>query len=103
MTQGLHVTTAQNIRGIQPIIDRPSTTATVEKRSLLGLKLKNNEPVISVEIVPPRGIDVDKFLSLCRQLETAGIDFVNIPDGARAGVANEFDATRDLHSAQFKT
>ncbi len=72
------------VRGIQPIVDTPKESASLETRSRLGEKLKKHERITTIEIVPPRGIDSEKFLLLCKKLETAGIDFVNIPDGARA-------------------
>ncbi len=54
------------------------------ERSLLGKKLAAGEPVVSVEIVPPRGVDCRKFLKHCETLQAGGVEFVNIPDGARA-------------------
>ena len=55
-----------------------------EERSLLGRKLKNQERVISVELTPPKGIEFEKFFTKCQGLKDSGVQFVNIPDGARA-------------------
>src|SRR6185312_10738490 len=72
------------VRGIRPILDKPQDPKPLKNRSLLGEKLNSGTRVVSIEIVPPRGSDTEKFLSLCQQLKAADIDFVNIPDGARA-------------------
>jgi homocysteine S-methyltransferase len=40
--------------------------------------------VTSVEILPPRGADASGMLEACRWLKEAGVDAVNVPDGARA-------------------
>ncbi len=54
------------------------------QRSAFAAKLARGEWVSSVEITPPTGCDLSKFLekaALCRE---AGIDVINIPDGPRA-------------------
>ncbi|MDX6577231.1 MAG: methionine synthase / methylenetetrahydrofolate reductase, partial [Blastocatellia bacterium] len=42
------------------------------------------EFVTSVEVLPPKGCDTQKTLDSIRLLKDAGVDGVNIPDGARA-------------------
>lgn len=69
---------------IQPVNDEPKKPSALGDRCRLGHKLANNEKVVSVEIIPPRGVDFEKFLDHCQTLQDAGIEFVNIPDGARA-------------------
>ncbi|MEK6554400.1 MAG: bifunctional homocysteine S-methyltransferase/methylenetetrahydrofolate reductase [Bdellovibrionota bacterium] len=69
---------------IKPLIDLPTAAKPLESRSLLGRYLKEKKRIYSVELVPPNLQDLDKFLTKCGELEKAGIDFVNIPDGARA-------------------
>ncbi len=54
------------------------------ERSAFGAKLAAGEWVTTVEIVPPRGVDPTPMLEQARQLKTAGVDGVNIPDGPRA-------------------
>jgi homocysteine S-methyltransferase len=56
----------------------------LNERSLLGKKLFNKEKIITIEVVPPALKDYPKFLKHCEALVNAGIEFVNIPDGARA-------------------
>ena len=53
-------------------------------RSAWGRKLAAGEFLRTVEIVPPKGVDVRQMLESARQLKAAGVDAVNIPDGPRA-------------------
>ncbi len=54
------------------------------QRSQLGRMLTERERVVSVEIVPPKGVESEAFFARCQQLVDGGVQFVNIPDGARA-------------------
>ncbi len=56
----------------------------IAERSAWGRKLAGGEMVTSVEILPPRGTDASDMLESCRWLKGAGVDAVNVPDGARA-------------------
>jgi homocysteine S-methyltransferase len=55
-----------------------------EERSAWSRKITNGEFVTSVEVLPPKGCDSVKTLQAIRLLKDAGVDGVNIPDGARA-------------------
>ncbi|PWT93252.1 MAG: bifunctional homocysteine S-methyltransferase/methylenetetrahydrofolate reductase [Blastocatellia bacterium] len=55
-----------------------------EERSKWGRKIALGEFVTSVEVLPPRGVETQKTLDSIRLLKDAGVDGVNIPDGARA-------------------
>ena len=55
-----------------------------EQRSNWGRKIAQGEFVTSVEVLPPKGVDSKKTLDSIRLLKKAGVDGVNIPDGARA-------------------
>ncbi len=55
-----------------------------EERSNWSRKICTGEFVTSVEVLPPKGVDAQKTLDSIRLLKTAGVDGVNIPDGARA-------------------
>lgn len=55
-----------------------------EQRSAWGRKIALGEFVTSVEVLPPKGVDSKKTLESIRLLKEAGVDGVNIPDGARA-------------------
>ncbi|MBT4763005.1 MAG: bifunctional homocysteine S-methyltransferase/methylenetetrahydrofolate reductase [Bdellovibrionaceae bacterium] len=56
----------------------------LKQRNSLGAKLVSGEKIITVEVMPPKGIDFAKFHEHCEELEAAEVDFINIPDGARA-------------------
>ncbi len=55
-----------------------------EERSAWSQKIVNGQFVTSVEVLPPKGVDAQKTLDSIRLLKIAGVDGVNIPDGARA-------------------
>ena len=54
------------------------------ERSHWSRKITLGEFVTSVEVLPPKGVDAKKTLDSIRLLKDAGVDGVNIPDGARA-------------------
>jgi homocysteine S-methyltransferase len=54
------------------------------KRSRLGAKLAAGEFVTMVEIVPPKGTNIEKELEGARFLKSVGVDAINIPDSPRA-------------------
>ena len=70
-----------NLKDVQIEYMEPVSTAS---KSKLGAKLATGEWVTSVEITPPRSIDLTSTIEksiLCRE---AGVDAINIPDGPRA-------------------
>lgn len=80
-------------------IDEPSELHidwTQRKVSKVGEKIQAHQKVITVEVVSPKGTDLRKFTQGIEKLAQAGVQFVNIPDGARA-------ATRvsSLHLASY--
>lgn len=54
-----------------------------EKSALAG-KIARGEFVATVELLPPRGWGLTALLRTATELEAAGVDAVNIPDGPRA-------------------
>ena len=69
---------------IQEITPPDIKVVPAEERSRWGHKIANGEFVTSVEVLPPKGVDAQKTLDSIRLLKNAGVDGVNIPDGARA-------------------
>jgi len=67
---------AQPGAGVEPV--------PLAERSAWGRKLAAGEFLRTVEIVPPKGVDVAQMLDAARQLKAAGVDAVNVPDGPRA-------------------
>src|SRR6266567_1438509 len=59
-------------------------TVPPEERSAWSRKITTGQFVTSVEVLPPKGVDAEKTLNSIRLLKDAGVDGVNIPDGARA-------------------
>lgn len=53
-------------------------------RSRFAARLAQGRWVTSVELVPPRGYDLEEILAKSRLLHRRGVDAVNIPDGPRA-------------------
>ncbi|MBS1853023.1 MAG: bifunctional homocysteine S-methyltransferase/methylenetetrahydrofolate reductase [Acidobacteria bacterium] len=53
-------------------------------RSRLGAKLAAGEFATMVEIVPPKGIDIQKEIDGAKFLKSVGVDAINIPDSPRA-------------------
>lgn len=62
----------------------PRPEVPLAERSPLAAKLAARRFVVSVELVPPRGIQVERTLERARRLREAGVDVINIPDGPRA-------------------
>ena len=54
------------------------------ERSHLSYRLANGEFVISVELVPPKGLNMERMLQKASQIKDLGADSINIPDGPRA-------------------
>jgi methionine synthase / methylenetetrahydrofolate reductase(NADPH) len=78
-----------NSGGLPAIVDEQSPPPDVqvmpaEERSHWSRKITLGEFVTSVEVLPPKGCDAQKTLDSIRLLKDAGVDGVNIPDGARA-------------------
>lgn len=62
----------------------PAPAASLEDKSRFGAKLAMGEEVATVEVTPPRGVDMTKIIEKARQCVAAGVDAINIPDGPRA-------------------
>ncbi|MBM4353397.1 MAG: bifunctional homocysteine S-methyltransferase/methylenetetrahydrofolate reductase [Deltaproteobacteria bacterium] len=65
--------------GSQPVEEKP-----LAERSSLARKIALGQFVTSIELVPPRGVQVGKVLERARRAREAGVDAINIPDGPRA-------------------
>jgi len=77
------------VSGSLPLIvdEKPAPDVEVmppAERSQWSRKITQGEFVTSVEVLPPKGCDTQKTLDSIRLLKDAGVDGVNIPDGARA-------------------
>lgn len=54
------------------------------ERSSLASKIARGKFVVSVEVNPPIGLNLEKSLAAAKMLKRGGVDVVNIADGARA-------------------
>lgn len=54
------------------------------KGSRIGEVLRSGEKFLTVEVLSPKGVNLEKFLGGMKDLAAAGVKFVNVPDGARA-------------------
>jgi methionine synthase / methylenetetrahydrofolate reductase(NADPH) len=56
-----------------------------EQKSRLARELSRGTFVLGAELLPPRGFEAEPAIQKARELKRYGVDFVNIPDGQRAG------------------
>lgn len=68
----------------QPAAKSATAAVPIEHRSSIGAKIAAGQFVTMVEIVPPKGIDIQKELEGARFLKSVGVDGINIPDSPRA-------------------
>ncbi|MCK4886875.1 MAG: bifunctional homocysteine S-methyltransferase/methylenetetrahydrofolate reductase, partial [Planctomycetes bacterium] len=57
---------------------------SLEQKSKIGAKLAAGEKITTIEITPPRGIDMSAIIEKACLCDEMGIDAINIPDGPRA-------------------
>jgi len=75
-----HVAITSHVQEKAPEVD----VVPLAKKCSFGAKLECGEKVTSIEITPPRSIDLKPMLAQCQTCKDAGIDAINIPDGPRA-------------------
>ncbi len=56
-----------------------------ERKSRLAHAMARGTFVTAVELLPPRGFQVEQVIERARTLKIRGVDVINIPDGQRAG------------------
>ena len=78
------ISTSGPLGQITEVVTSDFKVVPPEERSAWSRKIVNGEFVTSVEVLPPKGVDAQKTLDSIRLLKAAGVDGVNIPDGARA-------------------
>ncbi len=71
------------------VVSRSSEAPKVEtipppEKSAFAKKILSGHKVTSVELLPPRSIDMSSLITKAKRCSEAGIDAVNIPDGPRA-------------------
>src|SRR2546430_6567566 len=88
---------AQVKSGTGPV---PIPAVPMEQRSRLGQKLANGDFVTMVEIVPPKGTNIQRELEGARFLKSVGVDGINIPDSPRASARRSNQALSVLLQQQ---
>ena len=88
MKSGLRATQAR-AKASEPQVKKTKLPAAIEavqlaQRSRLGAKIAGGQFVTMVEIVPPKGTNIQKELDGARFLKSVGVDGINIPDSPRA-------------------
>ncbi len=78
------VTSSGPLAQVEEVLPSDVEVVPPAERSKWGRKIALGEFVTSVEVLPPKGVDAQKTLDSIRLLKDAGVDGVNIPDGARA-------------------
>ena len=74
-----HIEIINHAENVQPV-----EIIEMGNKSKFAHKLVNGEKVSSVEITPPRSIDLKSMLVKCEICKNANVDVINIPDGPRA-------------------
>ncbi|MBI4521163.1 MAG: bifunctional homocysteine S-methyltransferase/methylenetetrahydrofolate reductase [Gemmatimonadetes bacterium] len=69
------------VRATKPLPDVKAVP--LSDRSRWGHKLAEGQLVTSVELMPPRGVNPEQTLRAARRLRDAGVDAVDVLDGAR--------------------
>ncbi|MDR2762850.1 MAG: bifunctional homocysteine S-methyltransferase/methylenetetrahydrofolate reductase [Planctomycetaceae bacterium] len=64
------------------VVEQPESL--LQDRSKFAWKLTKREWTTSVELVPPRGYDMESLIEKSKKLHRHGIDAINLPDGPRA-------------------
>jgi homocysteine S-methyltransferase len=82
----------------------PKTPAPLAEKSQLGARLAARQWIATVELVPPRGYDLQATIARAAQLRERGVNAINIPDGPRASarLAPLVTAERILREARIE-
>ncbi len=61
-----------------------TVTPTIEKSNFAKKLFSESKKAISIEITPPRSVDLTPMLEKVQKCKDVGVDAINIPDGPRA-------------------
>jgi methionine synthase I (cobalamin-dependent) len=62
----------------------PVRALPLAEKSRWGNRLATGQKVVTIELTPPRGVDIEHTLDKARLCKDMGIDAINLPDGPRA-------------------
>ena len=69
---------------VPPKVPADIRVVPTAEKSRLAAKIAAGKFAVSVEVNPPIGLDVEKAVAAAKMLTQAGVDVINIADGARA-------------------
>jgi methionine synthase / methylenetetrahydrofolate reductase(NADPH) len=75
---------AESVKAVDRSAESEVTIIPLAEKSRFAARIADGEFTCSVELLPPRGWDLSKIMTLTKEMEGAGFDAVNIPDGPRA-------------------
>jgi methionine synthase / methylenetetrahydrofolate reductase(NADPH) len=80
----VHVELVTDRVDAQQVLANSNPPVPFEKKSVLAAKIAAKKFAVSVEVNPPVGLNPQKAIDAAKMLHAAGIDVINIADGARA-------------------
>jgi homocysteine S-methyltransferase len=87
-----------------PATATPKPLAPLAEKSRLGARLAERRWIATVELVPPRGYDLQSTIAKSKALSERGVNAINIPDGPRASarISSLVTAERILREADIE-
>jgi homocysteine S-methyltransferase len=67
-----------------PIADPPVKAVARADKSRMAHEMVRGRLVVGVELLPPRGLQMEETIARARALKIRGVDVINVPDGPRA-------------------
>jgi len=68
----------------EPVRPKGTEQAPLAEKSKIGAALAQGRKVTTIEVTPPRGVDMGSIIDKARLCAEMGVDAINIPDGPRA-------------------
>jgi methionine synthase I (cobalamin-dependent) len=63
---------------------QPAKSLLLADKSRWGKRLASGQKVTTIELTPPRGVDIEQTLAKARLCHEMGVNAINLPDGPRA-------------------
>ena len=71
-------------KSVQPVEKQQLKAVSLAEKSQLGAKIAAGQKITTIEITPPRGVEISAILDKAKLCAELGVDAINIPDGPRA-------------------
>jgi homocysteine S-methyltransferase len=69
---------------VSPVVDPGVQPVPRPEKSRMAHEMARGRMVVGVELLPPRGLQVEETIARARALKIRGVDVINVPDGPRA-------------------